>query len=278
MSRFPVFEFNSSDPRFVLVNDELPLWSAPFGFKLLDIICLRPHLNVLDIGPGTGFPLLEIAQMLGDSGRVYGLDPWAAALDRIRQKIEILGLSNVSLHEGRAENQPFRDGFFDLIVSNNGISNVGDMRKTFEECFRVAKPGAQFVFTMNTEETMIEFYGVFQKILKEKGLTDAVQRMKEHIHEKRKPLFEVQRLVLDAGFEVSRVLTDSFRFRYLNGTAMFGHFMIRSSFLGPWKSVVPPDRVEEVFTTLENCLNELARARGEIALTIPFIAMDCRRN
>ena len=53
------FEANNSD--FVSVYDELPLWSAPFGMTLLETIKLKENAKVLDVGCGTGFPLLEIA-------------------------------------------------------------------------------------------------------------------------------------------------------------------------------------------------------------------------
>jgi protein-L-isoaspartate O-methyltransferase len=43
------------------VLDELPLWSAPFGLRLLDYVNYKPAISVLDIGCGTGFPLTELA-------------------------------------------------------------------------------------------------------------------------------------------------------------------------------------------------------------------------
>ena len=67
--------------------DELPLWSAPFGFALLDAFRLRPTLTLLDMGCGTGFPLRELGQRIGSESTARGVDPWAAALvpgDRFR--------------------------------------------------------------------------------------------------------------------------------------------------------------------------------------------------
>jgi hypothetical protein len=59
------------DPEFVSIIDELPLWSAPFGLKLLDIINLKHSMKVLDIGCGLGFPLIEIAQRLGETSEIW---------------------------------------------------------------------------------------------------------------------------------------------------------------------------------------------------------------
>ncbi|MCW8961437.1 MAG: hypothetical protein OQK29_07725 [Ignavibacteriaceae bacterium] len=71
---------NLNDSEVVSVIDELPLWSAPFGLRLLDKINYRKNITALDIGSGLGFPLLEVAMRLGDSCKVYGIDPWEAAV------------------------------------------------------------------------------------------------------------------------------------------------------------------------------------------------------
>ena len=46
--------------------DDLPLWSAPFGLKLLETLKFKKNINVLDIGCGEGFPLIEIAARFGN--------------------------------------------------------------------------------------------------------------------------------------------------------------------------------------------------------------------
>ena len=63
--RLPPFDWNSPD--YVVVFDEVPLWSAMFGALLLERIELQPHMTVLDLGCGAGFPLLELAGRLGRS-------------------------------------------------------------------------------------------------------------------------------------------------------------------------------------------------------------------
>jgi hypothetical protein len=40
--------------KYIDVADELPLWSAPFGFKLLDFINYKPNISAIDLGCGTG--------------------------------------------------------------------------------------------------------------------------------------------------------------------------------------------------------------------------------
>ncbi len=155
MNDYLKHSFNADDPDLVSVIDELPLWSAPFGLKLLDTIELKANINALDIGCGLGFPLIEVAQRLGASSKIYGIDPWTAAIDRINLKIKTYDIKNVEVIEGVAEELPFENNFFDLIISNNGINNVEDIKLSLDECYRVSKSNAQLTITMNLEDSMI---------------------------------------------------------------------------------------------------------------------------
>ena len=51
----------TSEDTYMTNYDDLPLWSAPFGLTLLDTVRMKKHINVLDLGSGSGFPMLELA-------------------------------------------------------------------------------------------------------------------------------------------------------------------------------------------------------------------------
>ena len=270
--------FSADDPDLVSVIDELPLWSAPFGLKLLDTIKLKPNINALDIGCGFGFPLIEVAQRLGASSKIYGIDPWKAAIDRINLKIKTYDIKNVEVIEGVAEELPFENNFFDLIFSNNGINNVEDIKLSLAECCRVSKPDAQLTITMNLEDSMIEFYDVFESTLIKNGLKDEVKKMKEQIYSKRKPLTEIKALLTNSGFEIKSINEDNFVLRFLDGPTMFNHYLIKYWFLDGWKNILQPKHLENIFEQLEQKLNAIAKEKGEISLTIPYVTIDCRRK
>jgi arsenite methyltransferase len=263
---------------FVSCTDELPLWSAPFGLSLLEAIEMKPGLKVLDIGCGCGFPLIELAQRLGNTCQLIGIDPWETALGRVRLKILHNGLSNVEVLNCHAETMPFEDGFFTLIVSNNGLNNVENPEQAVRECSRVAANKAQFILTQNLEGSMIEFYTVFQKVLSEKKMDDAITALKNHIYQKRRPVHEVIALLERNQFSVSRCVEKSFYMRFLNAESMFNHSLIRFWFAGSWGKIVPADRQDEVFTRIEQELGRLASEKGEIRLTIPYVVMEGRRK
>ena len=57
--------FEGSHSDIASVIDECSLWAVRFGLILLDHLELRPHLTILDLACGTGFPLFELAQLYG---------------------------------------------------------------------------------------------------------------------------------------------------------------------------------------------------------------------
>ncbi len=277
MTKFTKSTFNLDDKDTVSIIDEIPLWSAPFGLKLLDTIKLLPNITALDIGFGLGFPLLEVAQRLGNSSKVYGIDPWKAAVERTQIKIKVLGLTNIELIEGIAENIPLPDNSVDLIVSNNGINNVQDLDKVMLECNRIAKKSAQFVATVNLDKTMIEFYDELEGILLEEGLNENVAKLRRHIYYKRRPLVEMINYFEDNGFKIKNIIHDSFKYRYLDATTMFNHFLIRLAFLASWLDLVPTEKADKIFSKVETRLNLKAKESGEMVLTIPFVLIDAEK-
>ncbi len=269
--------YNLDDTETVSVIDELPLWSAPFGLKLLEKINYRKNITALDIGSGLGFPLLEVAMRLGKSSRVYGIDPWEVAIERIKTKIKIYGINNVEVIAGVAEKISLPDNSVDLILSNNGLNNVNNLKKAIEEISRVSKTGSQLVFTYNTDRTMIEFYSVMEAVLRERNLLNEIDAMKKHIYKKRRPVDEYRFLLEENGFAVKEIFQDEFNLLYADGTTMLNHFLITLAFIESWKEIVPEERQIEVFTEVEKQLNKIAENDGVFRLTVPYVLIDSEK-
>lgn len=270
----PYLSINFDLNELINVFDELPLWSAPFGLKLLENINYKKNITVLDIGFGAGFPLTEIAMRFGNGSVVYGIDPWKEAAVRAKQKIEYYGINNVKLIEGVAESIPLENDSIDLITSNNGINNVSDIDKVLSECSRIIKSGGQFVQTMNLDKSMIEFYNQLENLLSEMKLYKEIELMYKHIKQKRPPLHDFIALMQKHNFIINDVVEDEFCYKFTNATAMFNHYFIRLAFMESWIKLLPPDKVEQIFDTIENRMNNLAKEQGGIKLTIPFVLIN----
>ncbi|MEI6683376.1 MAG: class I SAM-dependent methyltransferase [Bacteroidota bacterium] len=255
--------------------DDLPLWSAPFGLTLLDTVRTKSHISILDIGSGSGFPMLELAERLGKTCMVYGLDPSPESIAMIHEKLALKEIGNAKIIEGVAEAIPFPDEYFGLIVSNNGLNNVSDQVAAFAECFRVAAPGAQMVLTMNLPHTMVEFYDVFEETLVELGFSEEIRKMKKHITAKRKTVEYLKELILETGFIINTINVDGFKMRYSDGTAFLNHSFIRAAFMPSWRELLPGNQADMIFRGLERKLNLFATEKGELPISIPFVCFDC---
>lgn len=278
MYKFFNATFNTDSDELLEVFDELPYWAAPFGIKLFDNIVVKKNIKALDIGFGAGFPLTELAMRLGKTSTVYGIDPWEAAIKRTEKKIRTYLIDNIEIIRGVAENIPLDDNFIDLIVSNNGINNVSDINKTLSECNRVMKSGGQFILTMNLEDTMHEFYDVLENVLDRKGLYDEIKSMHTHIYDKRKPLDEFCSLLEKHSFKIRKTVIDQFEYTFADGDSMINYFPIGFYFLPSWKSLVPNDRVEEIFNEVLFDINNIAEKEGYFKLTVPFAVIDCYKS
>jgi ubiquinone/menaquinone biosynthesis C-methylase UbiE len=95
---------------------------------------------VLDVGCGTGFLLTAAAQM---AGQVVGVDLTAAMLAEARQRVEALGLHNVSLREAQAEALPFCDDRFDVVLCRLTLHHCEDPDRVLREIYRVCRPGGR---------------------------------------------------------------------------------------------------------------------------------------
>ena len=256
--------------------DELPLWSAPFGLLLLDRVPIRSGITILDVGAGTGFLAVELAQRCGRDAKVIAVDPWKGAMARLRRKIELRRLENVFLFEQDAATLDLPDASVDIIVSNLGINNFDDPPAVLRKCFQAAKPGAALIITTNLVGHMAEFYDAYRAVLIELGQRDRLAALEAHIAH-RGTVESVTSLIRNAGFEIDEVATNSFRMRFADGSALLRHHFIRLGFIKGWKSIAAADSLPATFDKLEQKLNAVAQERGELALTIPMACFVARK-
>jgi arsenite methyltransferase len=264
-------DINSDD--FVAHYDDVPLWSAPFGELLLENVPLRPGMTALDIGCGTGFPLLQLAARLGPEAQLTGIDPWEAAIKRVQSKIKYRQLTNVTAMKGDGAHTGFADETFDLVVSNLGINNFESPADVVSECRRVLKPSGVIAITTNPFGHMREFYEAYREVLHDSGRNDLVSKLdREEGH--RFTIDFVTKLFAAGGFSRTRVIERTFSMRYANGTALFADSFIKLAFFPAWRSILPVQDQNSILTLLEQRLNTLASQRGALLLSIPGVYLE----
>jgi SAM-dependent methyltransferase len=112
-------------------------------FTLGDV---EPGAAVLDIGCGAGFDLFCAARLAGPTGKVTGIDLTPEMAARARQNLAEAGLPDVDVRDGIAEELPFEENSFDLVISNGVFNLSPDKERLFAEIHRILRPGGRLQF------------------------------------------------------------------------------------------------------------------------------------
>ncbi len=107
---------------------------------------IRLGAAVLDFGCGGGLDLFVASKLVGESGRVCGIDLTEDMVSRARENLTLACITNFEIKKVDSEAIPYDDRFFDVVISN-GVINLSPRKETtFAEIYRVLKPGGRFQF------------------------------------------------------------------------------------------------------------------------------------
>lgn len=98
--------------------------------------------TVIDLGSGAGNDCFVARAMVGEKGKVIGIDMTEAMIEKARANAEKLNYNNVEFRFGDIEKIPVSANMADVIISNCVLNLVPDKNKAFSEIYRVLKPGA----------------------------------------------------------------------------------------------------------------------------------------
>lgn len=100
--------------------------------------------TVLDLGSGAGIDAFVARRIVGETGRVVGVDFTPEMVEKARRNAQALGYANVEFIEGEIEALPLGDATVDVVLSNCVLNLVPDKAQAFREVHRVLRPGGHF--------------------------------------------------------------------------------------------------------------------------------------
>lgn len=98
-----------------------------------------------DLGSGRGTDVIRMAESVGDSGFVYGIDISEGMIQKAENTAERLGVKNVKFIKSPLEKISLDDNSINLIISNCTINHSSDKQAVWNEVYRLLKPGGRFV-------------------------------------------------------------------------------------------------------------------------------------
>jgi ubiquinone/menaquinone biosynthesis C-methylase UbiE len=108
---------------------------------------LRPELGerVLEIGPGTGYYALDLAEWVGPDGTVEIFDLQQEFLDHVMRRAAERGLANVVPTRGDATALPYEDDSIDAVALTAVLGEIPDPVAALREIARVLRPSGRLV-------------------------------------------------------------------------------------------------------------------------------------
>jgi SAM-dependent methyltransferase len=125
--------------------------TTPTAARLVEWADVQPGQQLLDVACGTGVVAVTAARK---GAVVTALDLTPELLERARENSRIAG-ANVDWHEGDAEQLPFGDAKFDVVVSQFGHIFAPRPEVVIAEMLRVLKPGGTIAFSTWPPEHLI---------------------------------------------------------------------------------------------------------------------------
>jgi ubiquinone/menaquinone biosynthesis C-methylase UbiE len=136
--------------RFLDAANKLPTIATSKQI-ILDGLRLRNGGRVLDLGCGLGDDTFQIAERVGPSGRVTGVDVSTSMIEEARRRAEGRGLP-VDFEVGDSQALRFLTGTFDGVRAERMLMHVPDAERAIAEMARVLAPGGRIsVFDFDWE-------------------------------------------------------------------------------------------------------------------------------
>lgn len=275
--------YDRHEPGFVEYFDAiiLPQWYVPFGRLLLSVFLTLPRnmgWQVLDVACATGYPTLELARFLGQGCDLAGIDTWDEGIQVARRKATDEWLSNVTFLTADITQSGLPDGSSDTITCNLGLETFADRAAALGAMWRLLRPRGQLLVTLPLQSAMREFLDTYHLTLRDLKLQDYMRSLRALVSGT-PTIGAARQFVERAGFEVQRVVTDSFTLRFPDVRTFLTAPMVQTTYLAQWRALVPDLTVRRlVFNEVERRLQARAQASGgELLMTVPMACVSAIR-
>ncbi|HUS04338.1 MAG TPA: class I SAM-dependent methyltransferase [Dehalococcoidia bacterium] len=130
------------DPTFIIYFINNPIrrkLQPPSG--VIDHVHIQEGMNILELGPGTGFYTLEAARRAGPSGHVYAIDIKPRVIAILNGRVEQAAVKNITTKVASAYEIPLPSNSIDRAFMVHVLPEIPNKQKALHEIRRVLKKG-----------------------------------------------------------------------------------------------------------------------------------------
>jgi|SRR5574344_1024007 arsenite methyltransferase len=108
-------------------------------------VAAKEGQTCVDLGSGRGNDVIRMAELVGTSGFVYGIDLSEGMVLKAQSNLKKFDIQQARIIRSDLENLPLKDATADWVISNCTINHCSDKQQVWNEIFRILKVGGSFV-------------------------------------------------------------------------------------------------------------------------------------
>ncbi len=220
LNRFGRQAASFNDPKRAVASQELLRWSS-------SLVAWRPEFLALDVAAGTGLLARSVAPLVR---RVVALDLTPAMLAEGRAAADRDHLANVVFLRGAAEDLPFLDGTFDVVMTRLSLHHIPSPAHVLWQMARVCRRGGMV--------QVIDLVAPDSDDLA-KSL-NYMERLRDPSHVRVLPREELAQLLGDSGLNIIRTETREVELHFEDWLEL---------------AATPPEPAQQIRTALESELS-----------------------
>ena len=261
----PLSSSSGSPPGWLCELPKKDYWSTPFAETLLSQLDLPTGASLLEVMCGEGLPAFYLANQVGSTGRVLGIDLNEAQLARARA-FQGPNFPWLEFRKADVRELPTDMGQFDRITGNLSFMFFRPNRKeALEHLLTFLKPGGQIVLTFPSLGTFDSIWNRIDHEMESRGLTKEREALAEYIAE-RPSAKDAEQWLKECGMERVVVEEPPLEIESGPGNAFLYHPLLRGGFLDDaYECFTDQGLAEEVMSTVAKDLENF----------LPLVALRC---
>lgn len=124
-----------------MVELDNPFTKTNRASVIIGLLDLQPDMKVLDAGCGPGRLSIPTAKAIGPQGELTALDLQPEMLERVREKAQIAGLSNLHFVQAGLGEGELKKNYYDRALMVTVLGEIPDQEPALIEIFKTLKPG-----------------------------------------------------------------------------------------------------------------------------------------